>query len=189
MALFKFSFVRVFLIYPRQKLHTGKNQKLPFYKNKDIDAHVLAQANLETSTQLLMWELMNPVLKMIHSLNIIQWPLYPKGLAGIRRIAIRKTLLAAPPLVSAEMSQAWKHLYVRHGSEPSPSISEQVRNSWSGTAENRKHQEYSSSTEQLWHSLLEGKNTHKCYYIQTRIAWPCTQVDAFACMTNCWIWD
>jgi len=39
MALLKSGFIRVFLIYTRQKLHTGKNQKLPFYKNKGINAH------------------------------------------------------------------------------------------------------------------------------------------------------
>lgn len=90
MALFKFGFVWAFLIYTRPKLHVGKNQKLPFYNNKGFNAHFLAHADLETSTQSLTWELMNPVLKMSHSLSIIQC-LYCEGLAEISTIVIRKT--------------------------------------------------------------------------------------------------
>lgn len=51
MALFKFGFVWAFLIYTRPKLHVGKNQKLPFYNNKGFNAHFLAHADLETSTE------------------------------------------------------------------------------------------------------------------------------------------
>lgn len=55
----------------------------------------------------------------------------------------------------------WRHLYVRHWTEPSPSISEQVRKSWNAPEENRKHQKNSSSTEELQHSLCQAENNHK----------------------------
>lgn len=73
------------------KVTHWKNKKLPFYKNKGINTHFLAQAYLETSTQLLRWELMKPVLKTSYSLTVIHWGLYLKGLAKSRRITIRKT--------------------------------------------------------------------------------------------------
>lgn len=45
--------------------------ELPFYKTKVINTHFLAQANLETPTQFLRRELMNPLLKTSNSLSII----------------------------------------------------------------------------------------------------------------------
>lgn len=82
------------------KVTCWKNQKLPFYKNKVINACFLAtKANLETSIQLLRWELMNPVLKTSNSLSTIHWGVYLKGLAESCRIIIRKTYLCCFPTI------------------------------------------------------------------------------------------
>lgn len=79
------------VFYNRQKLHTGKNQKSPFYQNKGINTHLLAEASSETSMP------MTPALEMGHSPSITQRHLYPKGLAGTWEIVIRKPRSFLPP--------------------------------------------------------------------------------------------
>lgn len=100
--------------------------ELPFYKTKVINTHFLAQANLETPTQFLRRELMNPLLKTSNSLSIIHWGVYLKGLAESWRIIIRKTHLCCFPTIifrnttnlKTFVCQAWdwaKHQHIRAG--------------------------------------------------------------------------
>jgi len=147
----------------------------------------LAQADLETSTQLLTWELTSPVLKMSHSLSIIQWHPYPQGLPGICRIIISKTTPRCFPTVICRNVTSLK-TFVRQTQERARSQHiRQVRNSCSGAAANRKHQERSSSAEELPYSLCQAKNHPQvfCYYLQTRVAGPRTGVNASTCTMNC----
>lgn len=154
---------------PDKVIH-WKDQKLAFYKNKGINTYFLAQANLETSTQLLRWELMNPVLKTSNSLSIIHWGVYLKGLAESCRITIRKTYLCCFPTIIFRNTTNFKTFVCQMWDWANSQHIRAGKKELKCSSRKQEHQQHSSSTEELQHSLWQAENNHKYCATAPRLA-------------------